>query len=116
MASSQACTDCEGGKFSDSEAKTSATDCGTCVAGKYSGAGAAVCTDCAAGKFAAGTASTVCTDCDTGKFSGLTAQTSSAACTDCDAGKYWVGKYESAWYWTQGLFCTTPPLINVFSS
>jgi hypothetical protein len=66
---------CTTGQYSIGDAKNGGSDyaCRSYEAGKYSG-------KYSAGKYSAG--SSVCTDCVTGKYQGLTAQTSAATCFD----------------------------------
>ena len=88
------------GKFNEQTAQTSSDACTDCDVGKYSLAGQGACTDCGAGKFNEQTAqssSDACTDCGAGKLNEQTAQTSSDACTDCDVGKYSLAGQGSCW-------------------
>ncbi|GMH66364.1 hypothetical protein TrRE_jg8523, partial [Triparma retinervis] len=60
-----------------------ASSCVACVAGTYSGEGAAACTPCGSGKWSADEA-TSCTDCASGKFR----LASPSGCADCPGGTY----------------------------
>ena len=95
--SSQGCKDCEAGKFNPSQQQPV---CVYCIAGWYSGTGAASCSMCGAGTKTLGFGAP-CVNCEAGKTSNSLRTTcvpcgggtfnpsaGSAGCIDCAAGKY----------------------------